>query len=635
MSLSNLFGENIKQKVNICILIFIALLIYGCSSQQNVYIGRQNWVGEMSSSALTTGEISYLSKQFLLSNGLEHDFVQNPDKVLKLMITKINGNPSFFVTPNDNVRDTINVLIDLTMYRARQMDEDAAIKYWTTCSYYSYYSLFSKKLKPTHMADFYLTQAAALRYYNIATSEVLSYIIKNKIKLKSHPVLPCIVGKIKFQKLKSDLKWPPDSFKDFIICYDYLPKNFKSHTFSSGIGVPVIGENDVSSEIVNPDEFTLLHSVYPFTFLIEYSLDNPDNIIEATPEAYDSFNDEFVTINKERIPLAKDFTIVLGKVLETEKRIDGLTWLRHSDKNEQLQGIYLISPYDPDKIPVVLVHGLMSEPRTWGKLLNILLNNRKIRKNYEFWIYACPTGIPIPINAYRFRKSLERLKKKFDPTGTNKKINDMVIIGHSMGGLLTRLSVQNSKGTELLESVLDAKIDKMKFTVGEREELMDIGVWEALPFVKRVILISTPNRGADMAITWYSKLGARFVRIPKDVKDLSADVIDKITRKNENIINKNKQFNEYAPTGIGGLSPHNKFLKESVKMPIADNVKVHSIIGDTAEDSRKNGTDGIVPYWSSHLDDANSEIVIKSDHGAHTRHKATKEIIRILNEHIK
>jgi triacylglycerol esterase/lipase EstA (alpha/beta hydrolase family) len=357
-------------------------------------------------------------------------------------------------------------------------------------------------------------------------------------------------------------------------------------------------------------------------------LDNSDYNIKATPELYDSFNDEFITINKEKIPLAKDLTIVLGKVLETEKKIDGLTWLRNSNENEQLQGVYIISPYDPYKIPVVLVHGLMSEPRTWGKLLNILLNNRKIREHYQFWIYAYPTGIPIPINAYRFRKSLEKMKEKYDPKGTNKQFNDMVIIGHSMGGILSRLSVQSSNRTELLENVLNAKIGEMKFTDAEKEELIDIAVWEALPFVKRVILIATPHRGSDMSLSWYSKLGAKFIKIPENIKNLSAKVIDKASRKN-------KQSTTYAITGVGGLSPYNKFLKESVKMPIANNVKIHSIIGDTRGDNKKNGTDGVVPYWSSHLDSANSEVIIKSDHGAHMKHKATKEIIRILNESAK
>jgi hypothetical protein len=224
----------------------------------------------MSSSALTTGKISYLSRQFLLSNGLDYDFKHNPDKVLNLMITKIHGDAGYFVTPNDNVRDIVTVLIDLTMYQARRVDEDKAIKYWTTCSYYSYYFLFKDKLKPTYMANFYLETAAALRYYNIATSEIFSYLIKKKIRLSSLPVLPCVIGEIEFRKLNSDLKWTPDTFKNFIVCYDYLPKFFKSHTFSPGIGVPIIGENDISSQIANPDQYTLLHTVYPFTFLIEY-----------------------------------------------------------------------------------------------------------------------------------------------------------------------------------------------------------------------------------------------------------------------------------------------------------------------------------------------------------------------------
>ena len=63
----------------------------------------------------------------------------------------------------------------------------------------------------------------------------------------------------------------------------------------------------------------------------------------------------------------------------------------------------------------------------------------------------------------------------------------------------------------------------------------------------------------------------------------------------------------------------------------------HSIMGDRGKGGNKDHTkpvssDGVVPYWSSHLDGAQSELVVPSAHPAHQNSQAIAEVRRILRE---
>ena len=643
------------------------LLLFGCSSSNTTYIGKRNWVAKMSKSSLTTGEISYITNQFLVSNGLEEEFKNNPDKVITLLAEEIEKPAGRFLTPNDNIRDVLGVLLDLCMYQALHTDKNIAIKYWLSCSYYSYRFMFDKTITPEPLPNYTLGTAAALRYYNISTAEVFSYIKDkdNKTSFYSKPELSTILNKVQFSVPKSDLLWKTDTFKEFVISYDYLPNKFKSHAFTPGIGVPIIGINDVNKRTNLADREMLINITYPFTFLINYQLNMPKgidiarsymaklspdnkinsrkmdrakyiktNVITATPKIFDSFNDEYTKIGGMKIPLAKDFTMVLAELMNTEKRIDGIKFMFNPGKMGDLKGLYLLAPYDPNRIPLVLIHGLSSEPRTWTPMLNTLLNNRTMRQNYQFWIYSYPTGMPIYASANNFRKSLTETWKKYDPKNDNKKFSKMVIIGHSMGGIITRLSIQSSGGRNLAKNMFSAitkkKLDELNLTDKEKETIDDYLVFESLPFVKRAIMISAPHRGSDMALTLYSKIGIYLTSLPKKLLNKTGSLVEKIIEKKDDSLHKEALVYSKMTTGIGALSPKNVFLTRSNDLDFNKNVKIHSIMGNNEKAGQSGGTDGVVPYWSSHLDNAETEYIVKSDHSAHRNQLAIKEVVRIL-----
>ena len=619
------------------VIMFSTLLLFGCSSSNTTYVGKRNWIGIMAQSSLTTGDISYISNQFLVSNGLDEEFIQNPEQVIKQLAKEIEKPSGEYLTPNDNIRDVLGVLIDLCMYQALNTVEDGRIKYWISCSYYSFMYMFDKKITPAPLPTYSLGTVAALRYYNISTAEVFSYIKEDTdTSFYSKPELSSILNKIQFSAPKSNLLWKIDTFKEFVISYDYLPSKFKSHSFNPGIGVPVIGLKDFTKKTDTSDKEMLINITYPFTFLINYNFDSAENIINATPEIFDNFNDEYTTINSLKIPLAKDFTIVLAELMNTENKIDGINFMFNADKMGDLQGLFILSPFNPDKIPVVLTHGLFSEPRTWATMLNTLLNNRFIRQNYQFWIYAYPTGLPIVASSNHFRKSLLEVWEKYDPKKNNKKFSQTVLIGHSMGGLITRLAIQRSEGTKfannLMKIMTTKTLDEMDLTQEEKETIEDYLVFESLPFVTRAIMISTPHRGSDNALAWYSKAGIYLTSLPKKITDKTSVITKKLL--NTKVDNDKFDFNEKI-TGISNLSPKNMFLVKSNDLKFKDNVIIHTIAGNNKEEGKTGGTDGVVPYGSSHLDIAESEYIVKSGHSAHQNQKAIREVIRILKEHIK
>ena len=104
----------------------------------------------------------------------------------------------------------------------------------------------------------------------------------------------------------------------------------------------------------------------------------------------------------------------------------------------------MVEPFDPNKIPVLMVHGLWSSPMTWMEMFNDLLAYPEIRSNYQFWFYLYPTGQPFWNSANQLRDDLTELRQSLDPGHSNPIFDHMVLVGHSMGGLVTMMQTLES-----------------------------------------------------------------------------------------------------------------------------------------------------------------------------------------------
>jgi pimeloyl-ACP methyl ester carboxylesterase len=277
-------------------------------------------------------------------------------------------------------------------------------------------------------------------------------------------------------------------------------------------------------------------------------------------------------------------------------------------------GLYFLQPYDPDRIPLVFVHGLFSTPFTWVQTINGLQADPEIRKHYQFWVFAYPTGNPVLYSALRLREELAKVDKLYP----NHK--DYVLVGHSMGGLLSRAQVTNMSRADW-EKTLGALGMQLFATLKPADLVAKATTFKANPRIKRVVFVCTPHRGSKLATGGIGGLGIKLISLPADLETtIKSEIPEETLRK----IN-----NGRLPNSVSNLAPNAPYLavlnKESIQAPY------HSIIGNRGKPGPlADSSDGVVPYWSSHLDGAKSELIVPGPHGSTALPQTIAELDRIL-----
>ena len=183
--------------------------------------------------------------------------------------------------------------------------------------------------------------------------------------------------------------------------------------------------------------------------------------------------------------------------------------------------LILNQPYDPDRIPVVFVHGTFSSPVTWAEMANTLTADPVLRQRYQIWSFIYGSGNPLVQSIAEFRAALTAEVQRLDPQGTNAALRQMVVIGHSQGGLLTKGTAVDT-GDRLWRVFSTNRLEDLKISDAQRAELRRLLVPEPLPFVKRVVFIATPHRGSYLSggfarrLAPAAGLAARRHGVPRD-----------------------------------------------------------------------------------------------------------------------
>ena len=288
-------------------------------------------------------------------------------------------------------------------------------------------------------------------------------------------------------------------------------------------------------------------------------------------------------------------------------------------------GLYLLRPYEPGKIPVVLVHGLFSSPRAFLQNMNELQNEPDISARYQFWVFLYPTGQPIPTSAMQLRTSLNRVREAMDPTHADPSMERMVLIGHSMGGLLSKMMVQKT-GLTLWDAAFNRPPMDLKASPETRKVLDDSLIFQPLPFVSRVVFIATPHQGSPIADQWFGRTIASMIRRTSEQAEISRELVE---RNGKDLIA--PEFRRMPLNAIGNLRTDSPILKALNQIPIDPRVPYHSIIPQIGGVLP---TDGVVPHWSSHLEGAQSELIVPGVHTSQQEPEVTAEIRRILKLHL-
>jgi pimeloyl-ACP methyl ester carboxylesterase len=329
------------------------------------------------------------------------------------------------------------------------------------------------------------------------------------------------------------------------------------------------------------------------------------------------------------LPLAYDMTIGLARQFH-EGNLDliGALGVLYPSEYDSKTGIFMLDPYQPGKIPVVLVHGLMSTPGAWANAINELRGDPELRKRYQFWMFFYSTGNPILGSAARLRQALQTVREEFNPNNDDPAFDRMLVIGHSMGGLLSRLMVSSS-GDILWNAAANVPPDAIDLDPKLKQMLMESSFFEPVPSVNRVVFISTPHRGSPMGDDLIGRVASRLIRVPKEVLDIRS-ALAKL--QGAEGVAREFRSNRYA-TSVAQLGLENPVLRSIGRLPMKESIPYHSIIGYNGKAPLPDGSDGVVPYTSAHMEGALSELVVSSDHSAQETEMGIREMRRIMTIH--
>jgi pimeloyl-ACP methyl ester carboxylesterase len=391
---------------------------------------------------------------------------------------------------------------------------------------------------------------------------------------------------------------------------------------TTGLGAPVVGIGRDLDPLAT-DEFGQPRNLfYGLTASVRFSGRRCDIVF------VDPLEKETLTLNGRAYPLAADFQAPLAMALAgfDVRRLE-LKEMFRPQLFEDSARLSRLEPFNPNKIPVLFVHGLSNSPATFAPVIQFLRGDPLIRKNYQFWVYSYPTGLPYPMSAAILRHQLAKIGKAYPGH------KEIVVIGHSMGGMITRLLLTDS-GQKIWDLYFDRPATEIPFSEAARQLMTRTLIFDAQKGISRAVFVSASHRGSDMATDFFGRLGARLVGNPIADNEVNREVYAHV-RPDVRVRGRHR-----LPNSIDMLDPHNRFVLAVNALPLERGVPFHSLIGDRGRGGHLDQTkpvsnDGIVPYWSSHMPGARSERIIPSGHWSHLHPLGMAEIKRILSEHLR
>jgi len=401
--------------------------------------------------------------------------------------------------------------------------------------------------------------------------------------------------------------------------YDVFPTDtlkirgqfFRTRSVINGVGAPLVAVSRTKNPQFRP-QYRLARTYAPITAAVRFSGQ------KAELEFVDPMKSDRIALINRTFPLAADFSAPAAMLIARERpeRL-GFSRVMNPEKFAETSRLCQLQQYDPHRTPVIFVHGLQETGASWTPMIDTLRNDPWIRKHYQFWFFSYPSGYPYPYSAALFRRDLDGINRAFP---NHKRV---VLVGHSMGGMICRLMITDA-GDKIWCKFFGTPPAKTPLAPDTSKLLKEVFVFNHRPDIQRVIFISTPHRGSKFAAGWIGRIGAGLVRTPRlfaPIYALSKPLL---------IVDPAARPLKRMPNSVDTLEPNDRFVRAVNKLPITAGIPYHSIMGDRGHGDTPNSSDGIVPYWSSHLDGAQSELIVPSNHGAQYNPIAIREVERIL-----
>lgn len=411
----------------------------------------------------------------------------------------------------------------------------------------------------------------------------------------------------------------PTEYQSVLLASDVRIKGLLSRSVQSGVGVPVVLWVGKGAPILKGQPgVTVAGMVRAATAIVKCEGGH------AVLEFYDTLQSDHRKISGKVVPLAADFSAPGAVFVSRGKnRSIDVQAMFFSKQKLHEAGLFQFQPYDPKKIPVVFVHGLLSRPAAWTQATNQLLADPEIRKRYQFWYFLYPTGLPVWASAALLRTEIDRFREAVDPDRKDANLDRMVLVGHSMGGLISSLMIRGG-GRHLWSQFSNKNLDQVAFSPEVKARVRRLVYFSPRKDIAKVIFVATPHRGSPLALRPLAGFFANLIQLPfaprgADQKEILSAMRDDV----RNLF--------VAPANsIRFLKAKSPLLMSILNLPLSKRVAYYSIIGDRGLGNSPASSDGVVPYWSSHLDGAVSEKIVPSGHGANENPEGIEEIRRIL-----
>jgi len=601
----------------------LLLLLIGCGSIGVDRISEGNWYAAATRSILNSDDVSEVTRNILRRRSLLGRYRQDPIAAIGVLQQEL-------ATTRD--RELCVAIAELGILQGQRVNAPDR-RAWGTTVRYAYAYLFDAKLTPQpNQFDAQFRWACDL--YNAAIADIVRHPQADHARVRegAKTSLDWYGGSAEMILGTNELAFSLDQFSAIHVAYDYRVEGLPPPDSRRGLGVPCILRRrwDRAGALRNATDKQLRYLPSDLAFAATVVVRFPDDIsvIDPAParaviDVLDPMEHTSVRIGAVDVPIEVDYTTPIAAVLSEKTQQIGIRALFAGKQYQKRGGLYMFQPYKPGRIPVLMVHGVASDPLTWLPLYTDLVADKTIRARCQFIFWFYPTGQPILTSAAELRRALAESANVMDPKHEDPAQDWTLVCGHSMGGVLTRALVVDPE-KKLWDAAFRSPFESLQLTPEEHAFITDVFFFESLPFIRRTIFYSTPHRGSPDANSKLIQWASGLLSLPGRLIDPNSELIRQA----------DPRFSTKRFTSAQGLRDDNPLLIALADLPINPRVTYHSIIGDKAGLENPAGTDGIVPYTSSHMPGAASELVVHSGHSVQRTPQAARETRRILLEHV-
>lgn len=607
-----------------------------CSMVKTQTLSPGEYVARERADVLSSGKLSEATDEVLRATGLDQAECRQPSRACIDALAARRDAPD---------EQRLAALTELWLKQAGEGGRepaDAALEAWFEVARHAYAYLFFTA-RPLGQRALEARQVRVADYYDYATQQIVTGLyrkrrgegegagVRDAFEAAGWTVRMDVSG-VRFPE---GVNLPKELIPAATLAFSGMRNTYRRDGLGTEL-VAVMSDDPVAAAAPAQADPRPLYSEMPspaLTVLVQFDGEDLEQVLAtrtARVAVLDPYRTDSADIRGQRIPLSANFTagyaLWLSRAHFSQQAIDTLLGRRHGIDRPH---IYMMQPFDPDRRILLMLHGLASSPEAWVNVVNEVAGDETLRAQFQVWQVYYPTNAPLAYNQAIIRDAVGRTLRHFDPAGSARASRDMVLVGHSMGGVLARLLVSSS-GEALWNEVRQEYAIDAERAQAMRARLDPMLRFEPLPQVERAIFIAAPHRGTQVAGKGLVQWLAGLIKLPGTLVAGFGDIMRELAA------GKREDGSRRAiPNSVDNLSQANPFVRAAADLPISPRVRYHSIIARRdPKVALEASDDGLVPYASSHLPGAASELVITSGHSVQETAAAINEVRRILHEDV-